>query len=286
MSELITGDEAIQGSDAWLGLRAKYRTASEASAVMGVSPFQSIDDFKLIKAGLKTVFYSKAMQQGNELEDEVRQKAEALLDDVFEPQVYINGNYLASLDGINIDGDTLVELKVSEHTYNELQKGIIPKHYQIQVLQQMYCSGAVNGYLIAMNPKTKEIACSKRIEFEDKFIDALDNAWIEFEDMPIPEVKESVDMGEVGAWISATDELKALQKTIATLKEREAELKDTLISLGGGKKAYGNGVKLIFKKGATRTDYRSALAKFAPNEDLEEFKTTSVPTWAISVDKE
>ena len=54
-----------QNSQEWLDARKKYRTASEAAIVLGISPFTSVDDFKLIKAGVKQQYYSAAMKQGH-----------------------------------------------------------------------------------------------------------------------------------------------------------------------------------------------------------------------------
>ena len=47
---MIKFHDIEQGSDEWLELRKDYRTASEASAVMGLSPFQKPEDMKLVKA--------------------------------------------------------------------------------------------------------------------------------------------------------------------------------------------------------------------------------------------
>lgn len=106
-----------QGTQEWHDLRAKYpRTASRTPIVMGCSPFSNWDKLAAeIKFDVKP-YYSKAMQLGNELEDMVRERANAQLGDVFMPIVGINGDFLASLDGINLEMDTIVEIKVSKHT--------------------------------------------------------------------------------------------------------------------------------------------------------------------------
>ena len=58
----------------WLELRTQYRTASEAAIVMGISPFTTPLKFKMIKEGLAKQYYSKAMQDGHRLEDQVQEK--------------------------------------------------------------------------------------------------------------------------------------------------------------------------------------------------------------------
>ncbi len=99
-----------QNSQEWLDARKQYRTASEAAIVLGISPFTSVADFKLIKAGVKQQYYSAAMQQGHDLEDRVRQLSNRHFGLDFKDECWVNGRYMASLDGI--DGDTLGELKV------------------------------------------------------------------------------------------------------------------------------------------------------------------------------
>ena len=65
----------MQNTPEWLEARKKYRTASEAAIVLGISPFTTVEKFKSIKAGLVKQYYSKAMEQGHIQEDQIRQAA-------------------------------------------------------------------------------------------------------------------------------------------------------------------------------------------------------------------
>jgi len=150
-----------QNSQEWLDARKKYRTASEAAIVMGISPFTTPDNFKLIKAGVKKQYYSAAMKQGHDLEDLVREYAGDYFARDFKDECWANGDYMASLDGIA--GDILVELKVSDRTYRDLKDGITPDYYYAQVQQQLYCSPATYGYIVAYSPKANDFAVSDLI---------------------------------------------------------------------------------------------------------------------------
>ena len=114
-------DDIQQGEADWHKLRSEfYKTASRTPAILGLSPFSNKEKVaQEIKFGVKQ-FYSKAMQRGNDLEDMVRDLAGEHFKDVFMPTVGSNKGYLASLDGINFEEDTIIEIKVSDKTYGRI----------------------------------------------------------------------------------------------------------------------------------------------------------------------
>lgn len=281
----VVGDAAVQGSDAWLELRKGYRTASEAAVVLGISPFQKPEDMKLVKAGLKEVYYSDAMRLGNELEPLAREKAEAHFGEPFEPQIWTNGKYLASLDGISFDGKMIIEIKVSKKTFEEVSDGIVPEHYKAQMRQQMYCSGAIAAHLVVLHPETHEIAVSDDIGNPDiqDFIAGLDAAWDEFDAMPIPELKADIDMEGDPVWEMHSDKLKYLMEEKALLDEEIAKAKEALIERANGSNAHGNGVKIYHTEGRKSVSYAKAIKDLAPDADLSKYTTTGKPSWAVKV---
>lgn len=101
----------VQGSPEWQAHRANFRNASETPAVVGVSPWQSPYELWLIRTGRKPREETEAMRYGQAMEPAARSAYEQSTQLVVQPMVVVDGLYSASLDGITLDGSTLVEIK-------------------------------------------------------------------------------------------------------------------------------------------------------------------------------
>lgn len=234
LNEITTRfDNLIQGQQEWHNLRNKFiKTASRTPIVLGLSPFSNLDKLaQEIKFGIKP-FYSKAMQDGNELEDMVREKANAYFNDVFMPTVGVKNDLLASLDGINFAEDTIIEIKVSEKTFQDIKSGTIPKHYLWQIKHQMQVFDSVEkGYLVAYSKELDEIIVSDPILKDDSFGNdffIIIEAWnkffeyLETYELPKQNVEEDVEA------LSFASELFEVNQQIKELQEKEKELKAKL----------------------------------------------------------
>ena len=112
---MIIHQGIIQGSQEWLDLRAQYFCASEATQMMGASPYGSRDDLLALKTGhvvrdepsdsMKFIF-----AKGHKAEDDIRPYVNQLMGEVMFPATGTNGKYLASFDGIN-----MLETEIWEH---------------------------------------------------------------------------------------------------------------------------------------------------------------------------
>jgi len=262
----------------WLELRKGFRTASEAPIVLGISPFQTPENFKLIKAGLKKQYYSKAMELGHTLEDQVRQHAGAHFDLNFKEEIWTRGKYLASLDGI--DGDVLVEIKVSDHTYNALHDGVIPEYYYAQVQQQLHCSPAKVGYIYAYSPKKDAYIHSAPIEEMPMYMESIEEAWENFDAMPVP---EKIDFSEDGSVVNLFHEYQSLKRKADELKERMETVKEKLVERAQDHSIEAAGYKLTKSKPRTSYDYSKACkdAKL----DLSKYEKVGNPSWTITAPK-
>lgn len=262
----------------WLEARAKYRTASEAAIVLGISPFTTREKFKLIKAGLAKQFYSKAMQQGHEQEAQIRQWANVTFNKNFVEEVWVNGSYLASLDGI--DGDTVVEIKTSSHTYNKIKSGEVPDYYAVQIQQQMYCSGARTAYLVAYCPKTNSYAHSDAIPFDLTVIDKIGAAWESFDAMPIPDgdvdASDNLDLQrEFRLYDSLKHAAEQLEAEMALCRDRILAYKSP------GRTVVCNGYQIIAKAGASKVDYKKAATD--AKLDLTPYKTQGEVSYMLKM---
>jgi len=269
--------ELEQGTQEWHEFRANHYGASEVNAALGRSPFfpHTPEELKAVRLGiLPPPFYSQAMRDGNRLEDEARSAAEEIIRDAFQPAVYSAGKISASLDGINLDGDLLIEIKVSAKPIEDLLD-----QYRPQVIQQMMVTGIRYALLVAYRKETKEVEIIG-VEWSDEWASNIIEAWERFETVePAPPKEEERDDEE---WVKTAEELREVKTAIDALKKEEAALKARLIELADGKAAKGAGVTVYPTKPRTTIDYQS----FLKQEGLEvpdDFKKAGKPTWAVRV---
>lgn len=136
-----------QGSAEWLTLRAKFRTASEAPAMMGASKYQSRTDLLIAKKTGITSDITPSQQfifdKGHATEALARPLTEALIGEELYPIVATEGNLLASMDGATMLGETLFEHKLwNESVVAQVKAGDLAPHYYWQLEQQLLVSGA------------------------------------------------------------------------------------------------------------------------------------------------
>lgn len=181
-----------QGSQEWLDARKHHFCASEAPAVMSVNPYFPRNPTELAKQklGYVNTFVSQAMKEGHRLEPIIRQQVEDQTEIGFMPTVMVKDKYLASLDGINFDGDTILEIKAPQSknaTVKWAMEGrvILPHQYQIQ--HQLMVSGADKCIYAVRNPEDGQIiTCDV---FPDQILQKkLKQAWADFQ--PLMELTE------------------------------------------------------------------------------------------------
>jgi len=136
-----------QGSAEWLALRAQYRTASEAPAMMGASKYQTRTDLLAAKKTGISPDVTQSQQfifdKGHATEAMARPLAEALIGEELYPIVATEGDLLASMDGATMLGDTLFEHKLwNESVVAQVKAGDLAPHYYWQLEQQLLVSGA------------------------------------------------------------------------------------------------------------------------------------------------
>jgi len=152
-----------QNTPEWMEARSNRFTASEAGAMMGVSPHQSRDDLLRQKAtGIKPdvdAATQRIFDRGHELEAMARPIAEALLKDGLYPLTGVHDDHdwmLASFDGITLDGLTVWECKTLNNKLREsLAAGVIPDQYHPQLEQQLLVSGAERVLFMGFDGETE-----------------------------------------------------------------------------------------------------------------------------------
>ncbi len=135
-SQMIN-QKLIQGTPAWLAMRKEHVTATDAGVIMGFNQWQTIGQLLDYKLGLRPEQEDNDyMKYGRETEPEARRALEEHLGISLYPKVVISplGARMASLDGISMDGKTVVEIKcpgAKDHAV--ALKGQVPEKYMPQL---------------------------------------------------------------------------------------------------------------------------------------------------------
>lgn len=144
-----------KGKD-WLDWRGKGLGASDAAAVLGISPWTSPFELWCYKTELcrPPDFHPNAiaaMNRGTELEPVARALASKQLDIDFSNtpsgEHDVHSFIRASLDGLSPDGKVLLEIKCPGKVDHAMaMQGKVPPKYYAQIQQQFLVSGAERGY--------------------------------------------------------------------------------------------------------------------------------------------
>lgn len=274
--------ELQQNTEEWLEFRRNKIGSSDAPIIMGKSPWKTPQQLWEEKMGITDSSYdSTAMRRGRDLEPVARKEFERQTGLVVWPDVLIHSEHdfiIASLDGITMDGKIAVEIKCpGEKTHKMATEGKIPEHYQIQMQHQLAVTGQEWMYYFSFDGKKGIIIEVKR---DDLMIDSMITKETEFyrfiKDRIPPTQLKNDDF-----WKLQASRWKELQKKKQEIEEAEKECRQELISLAGGKTAYGCGVKLTKynKKG------RVAYEKIPELEgvDLENYRQASVEAWRLTL---
>ena len=139
--------ELQQGSGAWLAWRRGGIGASDAPAIMGVSPWMDLETLWLDKTGRRQgCAANHAMRRGQRLEPEARALYIRTTRAQVEPACLEHGTHpwmRGSLDGISADGDLVLEVKcpgAADHA--GALRGEVPAKYVPQLQHLLAVSGA------------------------------------------------------------------------------------------------------------------------------------------------
>ena len=136
-----------QGSKEWHEFRARHFAASDAPAMMGVSPHKTRSELLREKATGEVRAVSEYQQlifdRGHRFEALARPLAEEIVGDELYPLVCSMGDLSASFDGITIDREVIFEHKTLNAALKNLaDSDPLPMHYQVQIQHQIMVSGA------------------------------------------------------------------------------------------------------------------------------------------------
>lgn len=269
--------QLTQGSAEWLKYRKSMRNASETAAVLGVSPWLTPYQLWLLKTGRKTQEASAAMQRGTDLEPAARAAYEAQTGHVMQPLVIQDGLYSASLDGMTLAGDLIVEIKCpfrghDSALWKEVKAGWVPDHYAAQIQHQMMVSGASLAHLWVFDGTQGLLRPVERIE---EATQRIQEGWEVFQgyldsDTPPPLVDGDTALREDLVWSKAAQAFLAAKQASEAADVAMAQARDALVGLAGHPREQGAGVTVTRYWKGGNVDYKKVPA--LQGLDLNEFR--------------
>jgi len=280
-----------QGTEEWHNHRKQYRNASESAIVMDLSPWLTPYQLWELKTGRAvTQEATVPMKHGTQLEPFARAAYEAKTGLVMQPLVITSGDYSASLDGITLDGDMIVEIKCpykgkSSDLWQSAEAGEVPQMYQVQVQHQLMVSGAklahfwvfdgTEGLLLSVE---QDEVCQQRIR----------RAWDEFSnfvatDTPPPLSEGDTVLRDDLEWQVAAEDYIVLKGLAEEAAARADEAKARLVALAKHNRESGSGVVVTRFWKAGNINYK-AIPELS-NVDLEQYRGKTKEEVRVSVVK-
>lgn len=272
-----------QGSPEWHALRKTKITATDASVIMGVSPWKTRLQLyhEKISEENKT-FVNEAMQRGTDLEPIARDLFNIEEGRKMVPVVVVLDWAMASLDGFDFDDFGVLEIKCpGEKDHSIALGGSIPQKYYPQLQHQMYVTGAtiayyysfdgIEGAKVLVERDDKYIA--KMVAEEKKFYDCMQTRT-----PPEPEEGDYVSRQDE-EWTNAVSRWLEVDERIKNLQTYEESLREDLIMLSGDNNSLGGGISLsrVTRKGAVNYGLIPELRGI----DLEPYRKDSSSSWRI-----
>lgn len=274
--------ELEQGSQQWLDWRMTRRMASETPAVTRRSPYQNWEGLRRVKRG-ENVRQTAAMAHGHKHEHDARLFVAAETGLLFVPAVVEDGDYAASLDGL--DGSSIAEIKCpfkgrQSDTWQLAERGLIRPDYDDQIVHQMAVSGASVCYFTVYDAETQHGIIIERRADHDLW-KKLQSQWDEFwEWLQTDEPDPATNLRTDEAWMNAAAYYTAAKRQADAYARIAEDFRAELLRLAGDDSAVGAGLKVTRYEKKGSIDYKKATAGL----DVEQFRKPSTFETRITVD--
>lgn len=184
MTERITHD-LVQGSDAWIEFRLSHHGASEAAAMLGISPKVKRNELLHMKHTGTPKEFSDWVQEhildhGHAVEALARPYIEAGLGEDLYPVTMSIGDISASCDGLTMDERTAWEHKQWNIVLaDSLRRGELPEEFMPQAQQVLMVTGA-ERLIFTCSDGTDENMVSLEIKPNRAWFDNITDGWSQF----------------------------------------------------------------------------------------------------------
>lgn len=278
-----------QGTVEWLEFRRNKIGASDAAAVLGISPWKTAKQLWREKMGYaEAPKISYAMQRGTDMEEEARLRYEERTGNIVFPAVESHPLYhwmIASLDGMTADGHTIVELKVpNQSVHSQALIGVVPQHYYCQLQHQMAVTGLPQADYFTWDGETGHLVTVKRDEEFIKKMIEKEMAFMEclYQEIPPPDQDEDyVDKSQDNNWAFLEQNYLEACESVERWTELKEKYRDMLIQYCNDKNVEGARLKATKVVTIGRVDY-NAIPELS-GVDLAKYRKPDIESYRISV---
>ncbi|MFA5633135.1 MAG: YqaJ viral recombinase family protein, partial [Porticoccaceae bacterium] len=177
--------DLIQGAPEWHLFRAEHFGASEAAAMLGVSPYKTRHQLLREKATGVTPEVSEHTQRifdhGHEVEALARPIIEADIGEELFQVTMSDGKISASCDGLTVLGDTAWEHKQWNQALAEsVRAGILPEEHKPQCQQVLMVTGA-ERLIFTVSDGTRQNMVSMEVLPDPEYQAKIRAGWAQFE---------------------------------------------------------------------------------------------------------
>ncbi len=253
----------VQGTAEWHTHRKTMRNASETAAVLGISPWVTPYQLWCFKTGRRTQETTPAMAHGSAMEPAARAAYEAHMGLVMQPLVMQDGSYSASLDGITLEGDLIVEIKCPvrgkrSELWQAVLAGQVPGHYQAQIQHQLMVSGAMTAHVWVYSGDAGLLATLQR---DEAMMASIRDAWEVFQrcldtDTPPPLAEDDVLLRVDAEWTMAAQGYVEAKRQADAIAETLEQARMQLVALVRHSREQGAGVSVTKLWKAGNVDYK------------------------------
>lgn len=208
--------QLIQGSPEWIAFRFEHFGASEAAAMLGISPHMTRTELLHMKHVGSAKEFSQYVQErvlnrGHAVEALARPVIEKLIGEELYPVTCSEGNQSASCDGLTMAEQIAFECKQRNKALaDSVAAGVLPEEYMPQCQQVLKITKA-EKLVFAVSDGTPEGTITLDVYPSSEWFDRIDKGWAQFE-------------RDLAAYVPAAPEVKAIGATPETLPALFVEL--------------------------------------------------------------
>lgn len=281
----------------WLEWRFSGIGASDAAVVMKLFPY-GITPVMLWEEKVNRIIREEtdAMRHGKEYESKAFAWFEQKKGVALWGQIALSDKQypwmLATLDGVDADGEYLVEIKCPYNLENHMRiKNTmrVPDIYYPQCQQQMRVRGVDGMYFLSYNWQNPNDSIILTVDRDASYIDRLINEEGEFwpcvVDKTSPPLtdRDYVSMEGNENWHVVADEYKKIDHLIDHYEKRKEELKTQLRSISKEKSARGFGIEIQKQLCKGAVDY--SLVPELKGVDTSIYRKGGFTKWPVRVMK-
>jgi len=177
--------DLVPGTPGWHEHRLTHFNASEAAAMLGLSPHIKRNELLRMKHSgnpqeFTDWFQKNILDNGHAVETLARPIAEKIIGEELYPSIFSQGKLSVSCDGLTMDGTTAFEHKQWNRKLRDaVIRGVLPDEHQPQCQQAMMVTGATR-LLFVVSDGTTDGCAYMWVEPDDEWRKRILQGWAQF----------------------------------------------------------------------------------------------------------